>query len=113
MSSPPAWWVAAGVVCLRCVDAVSWCVNCAAGPAALSSCCLLSSSLYPLRSVLLPPVPFRFFWLTDRLTDCSDSTAGDDDCDDDDAAPCGVRRAGPCALVLLLHVRVRDGVRRR
>ncbi|RNC34512.1 hypothetical protein TcCL_Unassigned02686 [Trypanosoma cruzi] len=42
MSSPPAWWVAAGVVCLRCVDAVSWCVNCAAGPAALSSCCLLS-----------------------------------------------------------------------
>ncbi|EKF99005.1 hypothetical protein TCSYLVIO_010086, partial [Trypanosoma cruzi] len=36
MSSSPAWWVAAGVVCLRCVDAVSWCVNCAAGPAALS-----------------------------------------------------------------------------
>ncbi|KAF5215173.1 hypothetical protein ECC02_012155 [Trypanosoma cruzi] len=53
MSSPPAWWVAAGVVCLPCVDAVSWCVNCAAGPAALSSCCLLSLAV----SAALRPSP--------------------------------------------------------
>ncbi|RNC59180.1 hypothetical protein TcCL_ESM03249 [Trypanosoma cruzi] len=46
MCCPPAWWVAAGVVCLRCVDAVLWCVNCAAGPAALSSCCLLSLAVF-------------------------------------------------------------------
>ncbi|RNC54215.1 trans-sialidase [Trypanosoma cruzi] len=47
----------AGVVhrlCLRCVDAVSWCVNCAAGPAALSSCCLLSLAV----SAALRPSPF-------------------------------------------------------
>ncbi|KAF8291997.1 hypothetical protein TcYC6_0118470 [Trypanosoma cruzi] len=70
MSSPPAWWVAAGVVCLPCVDAVSWCVNCAAGPAALSSCCLLSLSrcirCAPSLSLLLHSFSF---WLTDRLTD--------------------------------------------
>ncbi|ESS54918.1 hypothetical protein TCDM_13653 [Trypanosoma cruzi Dm28c] len=53
MSSPPAWWVAAGVVCLPCVDAVSWCVNYAAGPAALSSCCLLSLTV----SAALRPSP--------------------------------------------------------
>ncbi|RNC55786.1 hypothetical protein TcCL_ESM06729 [Trypanosoma cruzi] len=108
MSSPPAWWVAAGVVCPPCVDAVSWCVNCAAGPAALSSCCLRSLAVSavlrpsPSRSI---PFPFR---LIDRLTDTSDSTTGDGDCDGD-----GVRRVVPCALVLLLHVRVRDGDRRR
>ncbi|KAF5218823.1 hypothetical protein ECC02_008245 [Trypanosoma cruzi] len=106
MSSPPAWWVAAGVVCLRCVDAVSWCVNCAAGPAALSSCCLLSLSrcirCTPSLSLLFHSFSF---WLTDQLTDSSDSTTGDDDCDDDDgdgAAPCGVCRVVPYALVLLL-----------
>ncbi|EAN99226.1 hypothetical protein Tc00.1047053510279.100 [Trypanosoma cruzi] len=53
MSSPPAWWVSAGVVCLPCVGAVSWCVNCAAGPAALSSCCLLSLAV----SAALRPSP--------------------------------------------------------
>ncbi|EAN83153.1 hypothetical protein Tc00.1047053508099.40 [Trypanosoma cruzi] len=101
MCCPPAWWVAAGVLCLPCVDAVSWCVKCAAGPAALSSCCLLSFSLHPLHSVPLPPVAFFSFWLTDQLIDSSDSTTGDDGCDGDDgdgAAPCGARRVGPCAL---------------
>ncbi|RNF20565.1 hypothetical protein TcG_03619 [Trypanosoma cruzi] len=67
MSSSHAWWVAAGVVCLRCVDAVSWCVNCAAGPAA-SPHVVCSHSLYPRCSVPLPPVAFLFFWLTDQLT---------------------------------------------
>ncbi|EAN88657.1 hypothetical protein Tc00.1047053508149.65 [Trypanosoma cruzi] len=111
MCCPPAWWVAAGVVCLPCVDAVSWCVKCAAGPAALSSCCLLSLSLYPLCSVPLPLVAFFSFWLTDQLTDSSDSTTGDDDCDDDDgdgAAPCGARRVGPCALAAAAAARVCD-----
>ncbi|PBJ73628.1 hypothetical protein BCY84_13791 [Trypanosoma cruzi cruzi] len=87
MSSPPAWWVAAGVVCLPCVDAVSWCVSCAAGPAALSSCCLLSLAV----SAVLrpsPPVAFFLFCLTDQLTGSSDSTTGDDDCYDDGEAPC-------------------------
>ncbi|RNE96334.1 hypothetical protein TcG_13057, partial [Trypanosoma cruzi] len=60
--------VAAGVVCLRCVDAVSWCVNCAAGPAALSSCCLRSLSLYSLCSVPLPLVAFFSLFITDQLT---------------------------------------------
>ncbi|PBJ78334.1 hypothetical protein BCY84_04779 [Trypanosoma cruzi cruzi] len=55
MSSPPAWWVADGVVCLPCVDAVSWCVDCAAGPAALSSCCLRSLAV----SAVLRPSPSR------------------------------------------------------
>ncbi|RNC50972.1 hypothetical protein TcCL_ESM11957 [Trypanosoma cruzi] len=110
MSSPPAWWVAAGVVCLPCVDAVSCFVNCAAGPAALPSCCLLSLSrcirCAPSLSLLFHSFSF---WLTDQLTDSSDSTTCDDDCDGDGAALCGVRRAVPCALVLLLlHVRVHD-----
>ncbi|EAN82189.1 hypothetical protein Tc00.1047053509225.21 [Trypanosoma cruzi] len=77
--------------CLRCVDAAQWCVNCAAGPPAFSSFCLLSLSLYPRCSVPLPLVAFFFFCLTDQLTGSSDSTTGDDDCDDDDgdgAAPC-------------------------
>ncbi|EAN97488.1 hypothetical protein Tc00.1047053506813.10 [Trypanosoma cruzi] len=101
MSSPPAWWVAAGVVCLPCVDAVSWCVNCAAGPAALSSCCLLSRCIRCAPSLSLPfhSFPFR---RTDQLTDTSDSTTGDDDCDGDGAAPCWSLRscaaaARPCA----------------
>ncbi|RNC33734.1 hypothetical protein TcCL_Unassigned03539 [Trypanosoma cruzi] len=51
--SSPAWWVAAGVVCLPCVDTASWCVNCAAGPAALSTCCLLSLAV----SAALRPSP--------------------------------------------------------
>ncbi|EAN96674.1 hypothetical protein Tc00.1047053510013.180 [Trypanosoma cruzi] len=94
ISSPPAWWVAAGVMCLPCVDAVSWCVNCAAGPAALSACCLLSLSLYPRCFVPLPLVAFFFFCLTDQLTDSSDSTTGDDDCGDDDGD--GAVRCAPC-----------------
>ncbi|RNC40129.1 hypothetical protein TcCL_NonESM10434 [Trypanosoma cruzi] len=107
MTSPPAWWVAAGVVCLPCVDAVSWCVNCAAGPPALSSCCLLSRCIRcaPSLSLSFHSFPFR---LTDQLTDSSDTTTGDDDCGGD-----GVRRVVPCALVLLLLVRVRDGDGRR
>ncbi|RNC54624.1 hypothetical protein TcCL_ESM07943 [Trypanosoma cruzi] len=59
-----------------------------------------SLSLYPLHFVPLPLVAFFFFCLTDQLTGSSDFTTGDDDCDDN-----GVRRVGPCALVLLLvHV---------
>ncbi|RNC56342.1 hypothetical protein TcCL_ESM06109 [Trypanosoma cruzi] len=68
---------------------------------ALSRCIRCAPSL----SLSFHSFPFR---LTDRLTDSSDSTTGDGDCDGDGAAPCGVRRAVPCALVLLLHVRVRD-----
>ncbi|ESS61192.1 hypothetical protein TCDM_11229 [Trypanosoma cruzi Dm28c] len=87
MSSSPAWWVTAGVVCPPCVDAVSWCVDCAAGPAALSSCCLRSRCIRcaPSLSLSFHSFPFR---LTDQLTDTSDSTTGDDDCDGDGAAPC-------------------------
>ncbi|RNC57542.1 hypothetical protein TcCL_ESM04849 [Trypanosoma cruzi] len=106
MSSPPAWWVAAGVVCLPCVDAVSWCVNCAAGPAAFSSCCLLSLSLYPLCPVPLPLVALFSLCLTDQLIGSSDfTTSGDDHCDDDDGgdgavwcAPCWSLRS--CAACL-------------
>ncbi|EAN92334.1 hypothetical protein Tc00.1047053506001.30 [Trypanosoma cruzi] len=47
--------VAAGVVCLPCVDAVSWCVNGAAGPAVLSACCLLSLAV----SAVPRPSPSR------------------------------------------------------
>ncbi|RNC56396.1 hypothetical protein TcCL_ESM06040, partial [Trypanosoma cruzi] len=68
---------------------------------ALSRCIRCAPSL----SLSFHYFPFR---LTDRLTDSSDSSTGDDD-DGDGAAPCGVRCAVPCALVLLLHVRVRDG----
>ncbi|RNC40553.1 hypothetical protein TcCL_NonESM09966, partial [Trypanosoma cruzi] len=101
--SPPAWWAAAGVVCLPCVDAVSWCVNCAAGTAATPHV-VCSLSLYPLCSVPLSLVAFFFFCLTDQLTDSSDSTTRDDDCDGDDgdgAAPCWSLRscaaaARPC-----------------
>ncbi|KAF5216343.1 hypothetical protein ECC02_010903 [Trypanosoma cruzi] len=70
-------------------SAVSYCIRCAPSPFLLFHC--LS------------------FWLTDQLTDSSDSTTGGDGCDDDDgdgAAPCGVRRDGPCTLVVLLLVRV-------
>ncbi|RNC52675.1 hypothetical protein TcCL_ESM10059 [Trypanosoma cruzi] len=107
MSSPPAWWVAAGVVCLRCVDAVSWCVNCAAGPAALSSCCLLSLCIRCTPSLSL------LFHSVSSGSRIGSLTA---------ATPLRVmmtamvtmvmvrHRVGPCALVLLLlHVRVRDG----
>ncbi|ESS55780.1 hypothetical protein TCDM_12729 [Trypanosoma cruzi Dm28c] len=81
------------------VDAVSWCVSCAAGPAAFSSFCLLSLSLYPLCSVSLPPVALFSLCITDQLTGSSDSTTGDDD-DGDGAAPCWSLRsraaARPC-----------------
>ncbi|ESS63069.1 hypothetical protein TCDM_09193 [Trypanosoma cruzi Dm28c] len=103
--SPPAWWVAAGVVCLHCVDAVSWCVNCAAGPAALFSCCLLSLSLYPRCPVPLPLVSFFFFCLTDQLTPATPLRVTM-------AAMVTVRRRVIyCALVLLLLLQfcVRDG----
>ncbi|PBJ68537.1 hypothetical protein BCY84_21442 [Trypanosoma cruzi cruzi] len=97
MSSSPAWWVAAGVVCLPCVDVVSWCVDCAAGPAALSSCCLrflaVSTVLRPSPSRSIP-FPFR---LTDQLTDTSDSTTGDDDCDGEGAACWSLRSFAPAA----------------
>ncbi|RNC43641.1 hypothetical protein TcCL_NonESM06667 [Trypanosoma cruzi] len=55
------------------------------------ACCLLlmlsALSLYPLCPVHLP-LAFFFFCLTDQLTGSSGSTTGDDDCDNDGAAPC-------------------------
>ncbi|RNC39021.1 hypothetical protein TcCL_NonESM11679 [Trypanosoma cruzi] len=103
ISSPPAWWMAAGVVCHPCMDAVSWCVNCAAGPAAFSSCCLLSLAV----SAALRPSPSCsiLFLLAHGSADSSDYTTGDDGCDGGDgdgAAPCWSLRscaaaARPCA----------------
>ncbi|KAF8280537.1 hypothetical protein TcBrA4_0095840 [Trypanosoma cruzi] len=100
--------------CWRCVPSLRGCRLVVCELCGWACCPLLmlsalSFSLYPLCSVPLPLVAFFSFWLTDQLTDSSDSTTGDDDCDGDGAAPCGVRRVGPCALVLLLLVRVRDG----
>ncbi|RNC53863.1 hypothetical protein TcCL_ESM08754 [Trypanosoma cruzi] len=74
------------------------------------ACCpLLMLSALSRRIRCAPSTSLLFhclsFWLTDQLTDSSDSTTGGDGCDDDDddgAAPCCVRRDGPCALVLLL-----------
>ncbi|RNC38247.1 hypothetical protein TcCL_NonESM12521 [Trypanosoma cruzi] len=101
MPSPPAWWMAAGVVCHPCMDAVSWCVNCAAGPAAFSSCCLLSLAV----SAALRPSPSCsiLFLLAHGSADSSDSTTGDDGCDGGDgdgAAPCW--SLGSCAAAALL-----------
>ncbi|PBJ77525.1 hypothetical protein BCY84_06251 [Trypanosoma cruzi cruzi] len=104
MPSPPAWWVAAGVVCHPCVDAVSWCVDCAAGPAALSSCSPLSlavsAALRPSPSCCIPfPSASRIGSLTPATPPRAMMTA----------MVTVRRRVGPCALVLLLLVRVRDG----
>ncbi|KAF8291970.1 hypothetical protein TcYC6_0118630 [Trypanosoma cruzi] len=95
--------------CWRCVPSLRGCRLVVCKLCGWACCPLLMLSALSRRIRCAPSLSLLFhsfsFWLTDQLTDSSDSTTGDDDCDDDDgdgAAPCGVRRVSPCALVLLL-----------
>ncbi|RNF02889.1 hypothetical protein TcG_11271, partial [Trypanosoma cruzi] len=94
--------------CWRCVPSLCGCRLVVCGLCGWACCPLLMLSALSRCIRCTPSLSLLFhsfsFWLTDQLTDPSDSTAGDDDCDGDDgdgAAPCGVRRVVPCAIVLL------------
>ncbi|RNC39705.1 hypothetical protein TcCL_NonESM10912 [Trypanosoma cruzi] len=94
--------------CWRCVPSLHGCRLVVYELCGWACCPLLMLSallLYPLCSVPLSLVAFFFFCTTDQLTDSSDSTTRDDDCDGDDgdgAAPCWFLRScaaasRPCA----------------
>ncbi|PBJ70790.1 hypothetical protein BCY84_18019 [Trypanosoma cruzi cruzi] len=92
--------------CWRCVPSLRGCRLVVCGLCGWACCPLLMLSALsrcircaPSLSLSFHSFPFR---LTDQLTDTSDSTTGDDDCDGDGAAPCCslsscAAAARPCA----------------
>ncbi|RNC51747.1 hypothetical protein TcCL_ESM11104 [Trypanosoma cruzi] len=91
--------------CWRCVPSLRGCRLVVCELCGWACCPLLMLSALSRRIRCAPSLSLSFhsfpFRLTDQLTDTSDSTTGDDDCDGDGAAPCWSLRscaaARPCA----------------